>query len=86
MENKAGAIDITTDIIIPAIIVVILFLINGIVLYIIFKKRKTIVYEEYNEAMAPEEPTTSQPLQKCSATSGIEAGNIEEEGIEMERL
>lgn len=95
MENrKTDDIDMTTDVIIPAIIVIGLFLINGIILYFIFRKRQTVVYEEYHEVMGQEGPTTSQPLQSSAAT--VEAGRLKsgrtmsenEDGndIEMERL
>ena len=90
MESRSTAnIDMTTDVIIPAIIVIGLFLINGIILYIIFRKRQTVVYEEYHEG-----PSTSQPLQSSAAkaeagrlkSGGTMSENEDGNGIEMEKL
>lgn len=84
MENKE--LDIITDIVVPAIIIIGLFIINGIILFFIFKKRKTIVYEQYNDTNQ-DEPTTSQPLCKtAAAVSKVATTEDNEAGIELERL
>lgn len=73
MENKP--IDIVTDVVIPALVIAVIFIINGIILFFIFKKRKTIVYEDVGDYDAP---TTSPNQNADNEAAGCD--------IELQRL
>lgn len=78
MAKEVQPIDMVTDVYIPAVIIAALFVINGIVLFFIFKKRKDIDYNDISDEV--QAPSVSHQQQHNVAS--VEAGHP----IELETL
>lgn len=73
VENKP--IDTMIDIIVPTILIATLFVLNGVILFYIFKQRKSIVYEEYPAEVASSSNCSNQSEEQCTAS--IEMGKVQ---------
>uniref|UniRef100_A0A1L8E7B1 Uncharacterized protein n=1 Tax=Haematobia irritans TaxID=7368 RepID=A0A1L8E7B1_HAEIR len=72
MSKEIQPIDMVTDVYVPAAIIVLLFVINGIILFLIFQKRKYVVYED----IVDDAPNSSNTQQHGEDTSTIELGSL----------
>lgn len=77
MAKEVQPIDMVTDVYIPAVIIAALFVINGIVLFFIFKKRKDIDYNDISDEV--QAPSASHQQHNVAS---VEAGHP----IELETL
>lgn len=74
MTKELQPIDMVTDVYVPAVIIAVLFIVNGIILFYIFQKRKLVVYEDINDEPA----TTSTNAGQRAIDDGntIELGSL----------
>lgn len=72
MPKEIKPIDMVTDVYIPAIIIAVLFAVNGVILFLIFKKRKLVVYEDIADEVVP----ASNNSQRADERNSIEMGSL----------